>query len=806
MFKLLKKFWPVVMIFIITCLIFLKIITRGQYPIPADLLVSFYYPFYSGGWDGYDPWTTRKEMLGADSIRQIYLWKEFAAGEFKKGQLPLWNPYTFSGQPLLANFQSSVFYPLNIFYFITGSRNAWILLIVTQPLLGGLFMYLATRSFKAKKVSSLFSATAFMFSSYLITWMENGNISHSYIWLPLGIWAINNYFENSQNRYLIILISSLALTIFAGHPQTAIYIYITTFIFWLFKVAHRKTQKTQKVIVLIISFISTLLLSAIQIAPTVSFYKISPISLPFSREVFDKSILPYKNLITFFASDFYGHPANNNFWSQSYGDFTPYFGVLPLMFSLWAIFKLWRYSFVKFATITAAIFIIATVNGPITYLIKVFQVPLLNSTTPSRFISISIFFLILISAFGFDDILKNLNSAKYKKQFIFFLAPFFLLYSTLFLFSLMGANFLQPKEQWLINLTVTKRNLILPITMFLTLPISFGLLTVCTRYLGIKEYTIKKLFVLGIFTTTIIGGVYYSNKFLPQAPLNFIFPSHPLFSWLKENAGINRSYGGGTAHVDYNFPTHYEVFGAEGYDTLRLKRYAELLASAQSGQVPEKYLRSDAVFPSEENGYRSRLLELTGVKYLLDKEDNPKNGNNWHESKFSPDEVKGIWQFQKFQVYERKNVLPRVFLTTDYKVAINDREIISNIYDQNYPLTKVIIEREPREKIIYNGQILLPTIKKYEPQDIVLETNTESSSILFLSDAYEPGWKATIDSKPTEVLRAHYAFRAVEVPAGKHFVTFKYTSQSAQLGLYVTYASIALLLLFSIVSLKSKTF
>src|SRR4030042_4689729 len=121
--KVFSHFFPVIVIFIVTCLIFFKIFLKGLYPIPADLLVSFYFPWYSGGWEGYNPWTTHKEMLGADSIRQIYPWKAFAFDQMKNGQFPLWNPFTFSGQPLAANFQSSVFYPFNLFYFMTSARN-----------------------------------------------------------------------------------------------------------------------------------------------------------------------------------------------------------------------------------------------------------------------------------------------------------------------------------------------------------------------------------------------------------------------------------------------------------------------------------------------------------------------------------------------------------------------------------------------------------------------------------------------------------------------------------------------------------
>src|SRR3990167_7231683 len=371
---------------------FFKVFTKGHYPIPGDLLVSFYFPWYSGGWEGYDPWTTHKELIGADSIRQIYPWKEFAMDQFKKLQFPLWNPYTFSGQPLAANFQSSVYYPLNVFYFLTDAKNAWILIIVSQPFLAGIFMYLAVRSFKITQAPALFASVSFMFSSYFITWLENGNISHSYLWLPLVFWSINKYFDGLKIRYYLILTLSISMSIFAGHPQTVIYIFLAATSFWLFKTINLKKSKFRKIAIFISSLMISLLIAAVQLVPTVDFYFKSPISLPFTTYDFDKFILPYQNLVTFLVPDFFGHPASNNYWSRYYGDFTPYFGVLPLILSFWAIIKLWNNNFVKFAALTSIFFIISAVNGPIIWLIKTLQIPLLDSTSP-RFISISIFLL-----------------------------------------------------------------------------------------------------------------------------------------------------------------------------------------------------------------------------------------------------------------------------------------------------------------------------------------------------------------------------------------------------------------------------
>ncbi len=797
------KLFAVIFIFLVTCLIFFKVFLRGQYPIPGDLLTSFYFPYYSGGWEGYSPWTTHKELLGADSIRQIYLWKEFAADEFKQGKAPLWNPYTFSGQPLLANFQSSVFYPFNIFYFLTNAKNAWLLLVMIQPLLGGLFMYLLLKSYKLEKWPSIFGSIAFMFSSYLITWMENGNVSHSYVWLPLAFWSINNYFQNSKFNYLLILTASLALSILAGHPQTAIYVYSAVGLYWIFKVLSEKKLLVPKFGAIIFVFLASLLVSAVQIIPTFQFYKISPISLPFSREVFDWGILPYKNLITFFASDFFGHPANNNFWSHSYGDFTPYFGVIPLILSLWGIFNLWKEKFVKFLTLVSVLFIFAAVNGPITWAIRAFQIPLIDATTPSRFISISIFLLIILSSLSLADILKNFDDKKYLKKFIYFQIGIGFIYFLMWAFAQVGAKFMSPKDVWEVNLSVTKRNLILPTFSYLSL--FAGSLIVLLKPKSLKlPINLKQAFIYGIFAITMLGGVYYTNKFLPTSPKSFIFPDHPIFSWLQDNAGINRFYGGGTAHIDFNFPTHYKVYGAEGYDTLRIERYSQLLASAATGKVPKTYLRSDGVFPTEENGFRKRLFDLLGVKYLLDKEDSPKNAADFHYERFSNDKVKGIWQQDKFQVFQRETVIPRIFQTTRYLVA-SDEEIINKIYDPQFDLRTLLLESQPPLDIQSSDQSAVePEIIKYSPGEIIIKTKLDQNSLLFVSDAHDPNWHVKIDGQTTPLLRAHYAFLSAAVPKGEHTVEFYYQSKSFKTGVHITMASLVMLIILGVYTAKKQ--
>lgn len=798
--SLISKFFPVTVVVLIALLMFFKIVTKGYYPIPGDLLVSFYFPWYSGGWEGYNPWTTHKELLGSDSIRQIYVWKELAFEEIKKGNLPLWNPYTFSGQPLAANFQSSAYYPLNILYFIFDAKNSWILLIISQVVLVGAFTYLAARSLKLNKTASVFSAVALMYSSYVVAWLELGTVIHSYAFFPLSLWAINEFFNSKKYRFLFVQIAALTLSILAGHPQTTIYLYIFTAIYWFYKTYEDKNLK--KGILTLTAVVTFSLTSvALQLIPTYEFYKMSPISLPFSREVFDRAIFPHQNLITFFASDFFGHPANNNYWSRTYGDFTPYIGVVPIIFALWAVVSLWKNNFIKFASITSALFIVAAINSPITWAIRTFHIPLLDSTTPSRFVSITIFLLALLAGFGFGDFITNLNKESYLKKFLKFLLLISFIYLGMWLFAILGTKFLEPKDVWSTNLHVTKRNLILPTGTFL------GIFALAVTLFKVKIFRqLETVIVLGLFFSTLVGGLYFSNKFQPFATKTFIFPDHPLFAWLKENGGINRFYGGGTSHIDFNFPTHYEVFGAEGYDTLRYQRYAELLASGFTGSVPEIYLRSDAVFANEENGYRKKLFNLLGVKYLLNKEDDLTKSSTWRYDLFPGDRTTGVWNWDKFQVYERQDVLPRAFLTTDYQVIKEGQDIIKKIYEDKNNLYSVILEKEPALKIDNNNQAIQePELISYEPTKVEFKTKTNENQLLYFSDVFDPNWKVYVDDDQTELLRAHYALRAVAVPQGEHKILFKYQPQSTKSGFIISSASLILLASFAIYSKKTHT-
>src|SRR5438067_96109 len=113
-----KKFDFIILLFFIIAAFFSPFIVQGKLPIPADTIVGLYHPFRDLYAKQYPNGIPFKNFLITDPVRQQYPWRNLAMDSIKNLELPLWNPYAFAGTPLLANFQSAVFYPLNVLLFL----------------------------------------------------------------------------------------------------------------------------------------------------------------------------------------------------------------------------------------------------------------------------------------------------------------------------------------------------------------------------------------------------------------------------------------------------------------------------------------------------------------------------------------------------------------------------------------------------------------------------------------------------------------------------------------------------------------
>jgi hypothetical protein len=88
-------------------------------------------------------------------------------------------------------------------------------------------------------------------------------------------------------------------------------------------------------------------------------------------------------------------------------------------------------------------------------------------------------------------------------------------------------------------------------------------------------------------------------------------------------------------------------------------------------------------------------------------------------------------------------------------------------------------------------------LEVYKPNYLKYISNSSNGGLVIFSEMYyKKGWKATIDGKETPIFRANYVLRALQLPAGKHTIEFKFEPQVVKTGSTIALiSSITMLLL-----------
>src|SRR3990167_6453640 len=198
--KFFKKISPshILLFVIIIGLLFIyrQVIFEGKIIFPSNFLAQFYSPWRTEKFTGWETGIPHKP-IGDDQIRLFYPERTFANEMLTKNTIPLWNPYNFSGTPFLADFQSSIFYPLNILYFFLPQIFAFEILQFIQPIMALFFMYLFLSSFKLKKLAIWIVTISFGFSGFMTIWsQEHVAAGQAALWLPFILFGIEGYLKN----------------------------------------------------------------------------------------------------------------------------------------------------------------------------------------------------------------------------------------------------------------------------------------------------------------------------------------------------------------------------------------------------------------------------------------------------------------------------------------------------------------------------------------------------------------------------------------------------------------------------------
>jgi hypothetical protein len=137
----------------------------------------------------------------------------------------------------------------------------------------------------------------------------------------------------------------------------------------------------------------------------------------------------------------------------------------------------------------------------------------------------------------------------------------------------------------------------------------------------------------------------------------------------------------------------------------------------------------------------------------------------------------------RFAIAEYPDVLPRAQLFTSWQETTNDVEVLDRLASPQFdPHTSVFINGpiniKPTAATNSTGAV---TISKYTPKQIELTASNSAPAILLYNDRFSPNWRAWVDGKEENLLRANFIMRGIALPPGNHTIVMKYAQPTTAL-------------------------
>lgn len=127
------------------------------------------------------------------------------------------------------------------------------------------------------------------------------------------------------------------------------------------------------------------------------------------------------------------------------------------------------------------------------------------------------------------------------------------------------------------------------------------------------------------------------------------------------------------------------------------------------------------------------------------------------------------------------------------------------------PKTKAVVDKRfenlVTKKLFPKDTLSSILLTHYEPNYLTYDINAGSEKLAVFSEIYyAKGWNAYLDGKLTPHFRANYVLRAMQIPAGKHKLEFKFEPQAYVTGEKISMAGSILLVILLIAGFGFEIF
>jgi hypothetical protein len=722
-----------------------------------------------------------------------YPLREAAIKMLKDKTLPLWTPYMLCGNPLFADLELAIGYPLYIFDFFMSVTKAVRWNFMLHLSLGGIFMYLFLRILNLTCFGAVFGAITFMLGGYMQVFMPHKGLWVNTIYIPLIFLLFELSLKNEKKRYVVFGGIALAFQILSGIPQIVYYTLLALFLYAVYYSLVREPSAKFTPIICFTGLVSLgFLLCAFQLIPTCEFFLQSArYHFQVAKDASNMGpMLPHAILFFIGVAD----PYTSGF-----------IGISGLVLALVAVSI--RKNKLRLFFAGLCILVLASAFK-ITHLYKIlFHIPGFNMFNGlHRFVSIYAFGISILAGFGASALSKTMNSnnnhlkKRISLSLVVFASILILIFSlNYFLKDYMidaGHRFIEKKVfalpghphslDYYYKKVENLHNASLEILGLAILPVMGLLLMTVLR----KNRRISSpVFQAGLICILLLELYAHWDR-LDWKLINpaRYYRQGEAVSFIKKDTSIYRVAGldhEGRYHFDYensrkindllvpNLSHHYRMQDPQGMHNFTLTNYWQALELINRKKFPLEDVSPGDKFHllAITNPYHN-LIDLLNVKYLLSYYP-VTEGKRW-KLIFDPVIEKSSNGASAVKVYRNKQVIPRAFMVYNYAVA-PDKDTLFKLLDApGFNARETVVLDTDFDYAAGPPSANKVEITKYSPLEIKIDAHTEKAGILVLGDSFYPGWLAKVDGRRVKILRAYSIFRAIPLPEGSHRITFNY--------------------------------
>ncbi len=692
--------------------------------------------------------TDQFTWLASDDLSaQVLPWFQFQASEWHAGRLPLWDPYSWGGQPLLAQAQPGSANPLNWLVFLAPLKHGWVRQSVLNwhyvliRVLAALCFYWFCRDLGRSRAAAIIASTVYGVAGYLasVGWPQ---MVTGAVWAPL---VLLFQFRAAQN------LKRISNTIFAGfflglmwlsgHHQAPIFLSLAAVIFWIYIIFTRPTFKTW-IACVATEFGLAFLVGALQILPALEYGRraVRWVSLP--QPIHWGSAVPYVvhekfaikplSLLSFFIP---GTDSNMN----------PMIGILMCSLAGIGLYLGWREPRVRWLAMFALGGVVfALGSDSVFHGIAYATIPLIEKArVPAHALLLFHLGACALAAWGID-----LFSTLTRRA-----AGFVSLGLGTFALFLAATGLVLFLAR---TLTVNSDTRFM-ITAFVALVAAILLWAFWNRTLSRATATagLLGLILLEIGTAAETNFVAYAQT-NRTANLRKMAQDADVIDYLRKQPGQ-------PFRIDYDSEAVPHNIG----DWWGVETFYSYVASAP-----------DIVWSNDP--YSTRMQELLGVQYYFG------------TKPIRPDQVEVFTAASGRKLFRNPSAFPRTWVV--HRVT-NSADSGMNFAEEAMVQTSSL----PSLQSCSGDTVRIET---HLPNEVRLRANMQCRGLIVLSETAFPGWRATVDGTQRPIITTDHFLRGVVADAGNHEIVMRYRPASVLAGAALTGLGTLLALFVAVVRPK----